>query len=193
MGQNLGSSLPCIERAVYLLASYWATTLKTDCGSGDGRTPLLPAAVSPRQVMQLQHAEQQRDPRHGQHEHDEDVLLRRPGHVAVDGVRARRGLGGGGAPCYIAAFKTMILSFASVVTHLADVEGVEEDSVQEVLQRQEDHLWVEGGGANHSQQVCDENSEAKQKVNEQENILEKNFLGESVEQRHSAKVQITCL
>lgn len=90
--------------------------------------------------MQLQHAEEQRHPRHGQHEHDEDVLLRRPGHVTVDGVRARPGLGG--TPCFVTTFKTRLF-FLLVLTYLADVEGIEEDSVEEVLEAEEHHLWIE--------------------------------------------------
>ena len=50
-------------------------------------TTLPPAAVSPGQVMQLQHAEGQGDGRDRQHEHDEHVLLCRSGHVTVHRVR----------------------------------------------------------------------------------------------------------
>lgn len=30
-----------------------------------------------------------------------------------------------------------------VLTYLADVEGIEEDSVEEVLEAEEHHLWIE--------------------------------------------------
>lgn len=52
----------------------------------------LPAAVSPRQVMQFDYTEDQRHSRHDQHEHYEDILLCWPRHVTVDRVWTRPGL-----------------------------------------------------------------------------------------------------
>lgn len=110
--------------------------------------------------MQLQHAEEERHSRHGQHEHDKDVLLRRPGHVTVDRVRARPGLYG--RPCYSTASRAALGFCFSVLTYLADVERIEEDSIEEILEAKEHHLWIEG--ANLSQAMLNMNSKPKQKL-----------------------------
>lgn len=52
--------------------------------------------------------------------------------------------------------------FNSVVTYLADVEGIEEDSIEEVLEAKEHHLRIEGS---ITVTVLNMNSEAKQKIN----------------------------
>lgn len=53
---------------------------------------LLLAAMFPGQMMQFEHTEDQRDSRHNQHEHYEDVFFCRPGDVTVDWVWTRPGL-----------------------------------------------------------------------------------------------------
>lgn len=51
----------------------------------------------------------------------------------------------------------------SVLTYLANVEWIEEDSIEEVLEAKEHHL---DRVANHSQAVLNMNSKANQKTND---------------------------
>lgn len=53
---------------------------------------VLPTAVPPRQVLQLQHAEDQRNGGNGQHEHNKDIFLCWPGDITVHRMGARPGL-----------------------------------------------------------------------------------------------------
>lgn len=55
-------------------------------------TQFLPTAVSPCQVMQFEHTEDQRDSRHSHHEHYEDIFLCWPGDVTVHWMWTRPGL-----------------------------------------------------------------------------------------------------
>lgn len=68
----------------------------------------------PAQVVELSQAEEERQRRHSQHKDDEDILLCGPGYVTVDRV-------GTGTPA-------------------ADMQGVQEDPVEEVLTHNEGYL-----------------------------------------------------
>ena len=72
----------------------------------------------PAQVVKFSKAEEKGQSSHRQHKDDEDILFRGPGHIAVDGM-------GTGTPA-------------------ADMQGVQEDPVEEVLAHNEGHLH---GGA----------------------------------------------
>lgn len=109
---------------------------------------LLPTAVPPCQVLQLEHAEDQGDGGHGQHEHNEHVFLRRPGDVAVHGMRTRPCLkhreAGDQAAIGLCLYARKIVRIFSYF-HLADIERIEEDPVHEILETEKHHL-CEGGG-----------------------------------------------
>lgn len=75
----------------------------------------------PAQVVEFSKAEEKGQSGHSQHKHNEDILLRGPGHITVD----RMGTG----------------------TPAADVQGVQEDAIEEVLAHDEGHLH---GGADRS-------------------------------------------
>lgn len=79
--------------------------------------PRLDKALSdllPAQVVELSQAEEEGQCSHSQHKDDEDILLCGPGYITVDGV-------GAGTPA-------------------ADMQGVQEDPVEEVLAHNEGHF-----------------------------------------------------
>lgn len=98
----------------------------------------VPAAASPGQVIQLEHAEDQRDGRHDQHEHDEDVLLCGSGDVTVDSMRTRPGLSERHTVGLVTRYG--VRTEPGFCSYLADIQGVEDDSVEEVLETQKHHL-----------------------------------------------------
>lgn len=101
----------------------------------------LPAAMPPRQVVELQHAEHQGHARHGQHEHDEDVLFRGPRNVTVDQVWTRPSLSTHAEWHLLAEGKNKLENHVLFfIFYLAHIKRVQEYSIQEVLEAEKHHL-----------------------------------------------------